>query len=99
MITFLDPACRPEALSLASELRTSGLAVDVYPEASRKLEKPLKYASSRRVPVLAIIGPDEAARGEVAIRNLSSRDQASVARAGAAAAIAQQLTETGKDVE
>ena len=42
-----------DALALASELRAERLRVEVYPEANRKLEKPLKYASARNVPVPA----------------------------------------------
>ena len=99
MIAFLDAGCAADALALAQELRAAGLSVDIYPEPGRKLEKPLKYASSRRVPVLAIVGPDELARGEIAIRSLATREQASVPRSRAAAAIQEQLTGKGKDVE
>ena len=49
--------------------------MDVFPEASRKLDKPLKYASARNVPVLAILGEDERARGEVTVRDLQTRQQ------------------------
>jgi histidyl-tRNA synthetase len=99
MVTFLDDACRRDALALAGELRAAGLRVDIYPDASRKLEKPLKYASSRQVRVLAIMGPDELARGEVALRHLGTRQQVSVARADVVRTAERQLAETGKDVE
>ena len=45
------------------------------PRRAAKLDKPLKYASSRNVPVLAILGEDEQARGEVAVRDLQTRQQ------------------------
>jgi histidyl-tRNA synthetase len=91
MVTFLSDALRGEALALASELRGEHLRVEVFPETSRKLEKPLKYASGRHVPVLAILGEDEQARGEVTVRDLQTRVQDTVARAGAAAAIAARV--------
>jgi histidyl-tRNA synthetase len=65
--------------------------VEVYPEASPKLEKPLKYASSRNVPVLAILGENELARGEVAVRDLQTRQQESTARDSAATWIAARV--------
>jgi histidyl-tRNA synthetase len=99
MVTFLEDGCCGEALRLAGELRGAGLRVDIYPEASRKLEKPLKYASGRHVRVLAIVGPDELARGEIALRHLGTRQQVSVARADAVQMARTQLAETGKDVE
>ncbi len=89
MVVFLADELRPQALALASELRAENLRVDIYPEAARKLEKPLKYASSRQVPVMAIVGEDECARGEVTVRDLQTRQQERAVRAGAGARIAQ----------
>jgi histidyl-tRNA synthetase len=97
MVTFLSDDLRADALKLASELRSERLRVDVYPEASRKLEKPLKYAASRSVPVLAILGEDERARGEVAVRDLQTRQQEAVARGAAAAAIAKRVRLAGTE--
>ena len=91
MVTFLSDELRADALTLASELRAEKLRVEVFPEASRKLEKPLKYASSRHVPVLVILGEDEHARGEVAVRDLQTREQDSAPRATAAEWIARRV--------
>jgi histidyl-tRNA synthetase len=97
MVACLDDEGRADALALAAELRQAGLRVDLYPEASRKLEKPLKYASSRQVPLLAIVGPDERARGEVALRQLTTRTQISVPRADMARVVRAQVLDIGKD--
>ncbi len=56
-----------------------GLRVDVYPEAD-KLGKQFKYASSRNVPFVAIVGDDERAQGKVSIKDLRSGDQQTVDR-------------------
>lgn len=91
MIACLGETLRGEAMQLASELRAERLRVEIFSEAGRKLEKPLKYASGRNVPVLAILGEDEQARGEVAVRDLQTREQDAVARASAAADIARRV--------
>jgi histidyl-tRNA synthetase len=91
MVTFLTDGLRADALTLAAELRAEGLRVEVFPEVSPKLEKPLKYASARRVPVLAILGEDERARGEVAVRDLQTRKQEAAPRASAADWIAKRV--------
>jgi histidyl-tRNA synthetase len=91
MVTFLADELRPDALKLASELRGEKLRVDVYPEASKKLDKALKYASSRSVPVLAILGEDEQARGEVTVRDLQTRQQEGTGRPTAASWIAKRV--------
>jgi histidyl-tRNA synthetase len=68
-----------EAIALATELRSKALRVDVYPEAD-KMGKQFKYASSRGIPFVVIIGDDESARGEVAIKDMKSGEQRSVER-------------------
>jgi histidyl-tRNA synthetase len=68
------------ALALARELRSAGLRVDVYPEPD-KLGRQFKYAASRGVRFVVVEGDDEAARGEVAVKDLTSGEQRAVARA------------------
>ncbi len=96
---LVDPAeaetlakARAGALRLAGELRAAGLRVDVFPDASRKFDKPLKYATARGARVMAIFGENEVKAGQASIRNLETRDQQTVPRDEAAAAIARLLT-------
>ena len=91
MVTFLGDDLRPDALKLATELRSERLRVEVFPEGGRKLDRALKYASGRNVPVLVILGQDEHERGEVAVRDLQTRQQDDVPRATAAAQIARRV--------
>ena len=91
LVTIWSHQTRHESLRLAGELRGAGLRVDVYPEAD-KLGKQFKYASSRDVPFVTILGDDERGRGEIAVKDLRSGEQHTVARRDAAAFIAQRLT-------
>jgi histidyl-tRNA synthetase len=91
VVTFLDDESRSEAMRLAGELRQTGRRVDVFPDASRKFDKPLKYASARGARVMAIFGQNELTRGEASIRNLETREQQAVPRDQAVAHIAQLL--------
>jgi len=81
MVTIWNEESLGESIALANELRSKGLRVDLYPEAD-KLAKQFKYASSRAIPFVAIIGEDERLKGEVAIKDMRSGEQRSVARAG-----------------
>jgi len=81
-----------DSILLASELRSAGLRVDLYPE-TEKLGKQFKYASSRGIPSVAVIGEDERARGEVSIKDLRSGEQRSVKRELVAAALRKALGE------
>jgi histidyl-tRNA synthetase len=100
VVTFLDDGSRAEALKLAGELRdyqratgnAARFRVDVFPEASRKFDRPLKYASARGARVMAIFGENEVTRGEASIRNLETREQIAVPLTDAVASIARLLS-------
>jgi histidyl-tRNA synthetase len=79
MVTVWNEDSIGESIALATELRSKGLRVDLYPEAD-KLGKQFKYAASRGIPFVAIVGDDERARGEVAIKDMRSGEQRSIAR-------------------
>jgi len=80
MVTLWNEQSRQDAIALATELRHSGLRVDLYSEA-HKIGGQLKYAVGRNVPLVTIVGEDERARGEVKIKNLLTREEQSVSRA------------------
>jgi histidyl-tRNA synthetase len=80
LITLFDDPSTPDALALAAELRRQSVRVEVYPEAD-KLGKQMKYAASKGIPFAAILGADEIARGEVAVKNLGTGAQSSMPRA------------------
>ena len=83
MVTVWNDDSRVDAIGLAGDFRRAGLRVDVYPEAD-KLGKQFKYAASRNVPFVAIVGDDERAQGTVSIKDLRSGEQQIVARGQAA---------------
>jgi histidyl-tRNA synthetase len=86
MVTLWSEDSISESIALASELRSKGLRVDLYPEAD-KMGKQFKYASARGIPFVAIIGDDERAREEVAIKDMKSGEQRSLKRAEVADAL------------
>ncbi len=90
MVTIWNEGSRSDALALAGELRRGGLRVDVYPDAD-KLGKQFKYASSRHVPFVAIVGDDERAGGAVSVKDMRSGEQQTMPRAEAAAYIASRV--------
>jgi histidyl-tRNA synthetase len=90
MVTIWNLDAVPDALQLAAELRSSGLRVEVYPEAD-KIGRQFKYAASRSVPFVTVVGDEEAAQGLVTVKSLASGEQQRVPRSDAARLIRAAL--------
>ena len=80
MVAIWNEESIAESLKLAQELRAAGLRVDLYPEAD-KLGKQFKYASSVGVPFVAVIGEEELAKGQVAMKDMRMASKAPCRRA------------------
>jgi histidyl-tRNA synthetase len=74
LVTIFDEERQLASLRLATKLREAGLNVVVYPEAT-KLGKQFKYADRIGAKVTLVLGPDEAGKGQVAVKNLGSGEQ------------------------
>jgi len=90
MVSLWNEEARGDALALAGAVRSSGLKVDVYPEAD-KLGKQFRYASSRHVAFVTVVGDDERTNGAVSVKDLRSGGQEIVPRAETAAYIAARV--------
>ncbi len=94
MVSCFDAAGFPDALRTAASLRAAGLRVLVYPDAD-KIGKQIKYADSRGIPFVALLGDDEIARGTITVKDLAAQTQTTYDRAEAGAAIRKALTDRG----
>ncbi len=79
-----------DLLQLASALRAAGLRVEMYPEAD-KIGKQFKYASSRNIPFVAVIGDEELANGTIAVKNMKTGEQTAQPRATVAAHVRSMI--------
>ncbi|MBA2733843.1 MAG: histidine--tRNA ligase, partial [Acidobacteria bacterium] len=94
MVTIWTEASINDSIALAMELRGAGLRVDLYPEAD-KIGKQFKYASSRGIPFVAVVGEEERARHEVALKNLSTGEQQTLSSDRVAATVRESLKREG----
>jgi histidyl-tRNA synthetase len=74
MVTIFSEDTVGESLKLASELRSAGVRVTVYPE-PEKLGKQIKYADSIKVPYVCILGESEIAEGKVKLKNMTTGEE------------------------
>ncbi|HKG80980.1 MAG TPA: His/Gly/Thr/Pro-type tRNA ligase C-terminal domain-containing protein, partial [Pyrinomonadaceae bacterium] len=87
-----------QSIELAHELRAAGLRVDLYPEAD-KLGKQFKYASALGVPFVAILGEEESAKGQVALKYMRTGEQRAVERNETADLVKEFLAQSRKDAK
>jgi histidyl-tRNA synthetase len=79
LVTIFDESLMQESFSLSAELRSAGLNVMCYPEPV-KLQKQFKFADKMKARIVLTVGPDEAANGQVAVKNLINGEQVTVKR-------------------
>jgi histidyl-tRNA synthetase len=65
-------------LPLVKSLREAGVATELFPEAA-KMKKQLSYANVRNIPYVAMVGETEIANGTVALKNMLTGEQQTVA--------------------
>ncbi len=90
LVTVFDESRLTSSYRLATQLRLAGITAACYPEAA-KLQKQLKYADRLGYRFVLLAGPDEEARGEVTVRDLSSREQTTVPAAEVVATLVKML--------
>jgi histidyl-tRNA synthetase len=89
-IPYFDSARLGDYFRLAAELRSAGLAVEVYPEAAR-LGKQLQYADRRGFRVAVIAGERELEAGECQVKDLANGESVTTSFADNATAVIAEI--------
>ncbi len=95
MVAAFNADTLPETLRLAAELRAEGWRAEAYLDERKNFGKQLGYAEGKGIPVVALLGPDELAAGQVTLRHLPTRAEATVARDDLDAQLAAWLSQAG----
>lgn len=90
MVTVFDEETQLASYQLCAELRKGGFKVYSYPVPD-KLGKQFRHADRIGTKIALVLGPDEIKAGEVAIKDLSSREQKNVKRKDLAQAVQSLL--------
>lgn len=61
-------------LPIVGQLRNAGINTEIFPEAA-KMKKQMKYANSKNIPFVALIGKDEMEKGVVMLKNMETGEQ------------------------
>ncbi len=90
LVTVFSPETAAESEKLAAELRRAGIRTELY-MLDRQIGKQFGYADKKGIPVVAMLGPDEIAAGQVKLKRLKDGQEISVGRGEAAAAVERLL--------
>ena len=78
-ILFLNLGDKEESyiLPIASQLRSKGCSVEIYPDSTAKMKKQMSYANSKNIPYVIIVGEDEMNKGIISMKNMETGEQQS----------------------
>jgi len=75
LVTVFSPKFVKESIQLAATLRNNRINTELYFDSNAKLDKQIKYADRKKIPYVAIIGPDEVKRSSVTLKDLNTQSQ------------------------
>lgn len=75
LVTIFSDKLLDSSVEAVNLLRKSGINAELFPDENTKLDKQLKYADKKGISWAVIIGPQEAIRGKVMLKNLTSKTQ------------------------
>lgn len=79
LVTIFSSELLEKAIAAYNSLREKGIAVELYADESAKMDKQLKYADKKQIPFAVIIGPEEAEKNTVVLKNLTNGEQKQIA--------------------
>lgn len=91
LVTVFAPESLAESLRVAVELRREGVGAEVYLGPPGGLRKQLAHADRLHIPIALLMGPDEAAKGEVTLRDMASGEQLQAPREDVASGVRRIL--------
>lgn len=77
LVLAMEDGLSPSYHRIARALRAADIAAEVYPE-KRKLAQQFSYAERKGIPLAVILGGEEAAGGTAQVRDLATRESATL---------------------
>lgn len=72
MVTVFNESTESDSLKIVRLLRTMNINTELYPSAKDKLVKQFKYADTKHIPQVIIIGPEEIAAKTVTVKSMNT---------------------------
>jgi histidyl-tRNA synthetase len=94
LVTVFDAEHLRHSVATAASLRAAGVTCEVY-LGEEKLGNQIRYASRKNIPLVVIIGPDEASQGKAILRNMASGEQRQTERGALLGTIQAEMSLLG----
>lgn len=75
LVTVFNPDLLDQSAEISQLLRENNIKTELYLDGSVKIEKQLKYADKKNIPLVLIIGPDEIAQKVIRVKNMKERSE------------------------
>lgn len=80
LLTVFSPEYINYSFDINSLLYANNVNTEIYLDLNTRLDKQLKYADAKGIPYVVIIGPDEAQKGTVMLKNMATKEQKEVSK-------------------
>ncbi|MCK4520771.1 histidine--tRNA ligase [Candidatus Parcubacteria bacterium] len=78
LITIIDKSFLDQCIKISQALRSENINNEIYLDFETSLEKQLRYANKKEIPFVIIIGPEEAIKNQITLRNMKTGEQIKV---------------------
>lgn len=75
LLTVFNPDYADNSMRIAVRLRKEGIPTELWLDEKSKMEKQLKYADQKGIPYVIILGPEEAEKNILTLKNMKTREQ------------------------
>lgn len=75
LVTVFNPALIEQSIAIINTLDKGNISCELWLDPTAKLEKQLKYANQKNIPYVLVIGPEEAEKDMVTLKNMQTREQ------------------------
>ncbi len=75
LVTIFSPELINNSVKLANSLREKNISAELWLDPASKLDKQLKYADSKGIPYVIIVGPDEVTNNQVKLKDFVNNTQ------------------------
>ena len=75
LVTVFNTELQPQSVAALSTIRSIGIPSEIYTSTNPQLDKQLKYANTKKIPYVIIIGPEEVTKNVIKLKNMQTREE------------------------